>query len=44
MKLREEEGGWSLSLSDGQVQLIQIDFRLGFFLSDPLDKAMLFIE
>ena len=44
MILREEKGGWSLLLANGRVQLIQIDFRLGLFLSDPPDEAELYIE
>ena len=29
MELKEDETGWYLALSEGSVQLIQIDFRLG---------------
>ena len=41
MELRDEKDGWHLSLQDGLVQLIQIDFRLGLFLSDASGKAQL---
>jgi hypothetical protein len=44
MELREDEDGWTLSLQAGYVQLIQIDFRLGLFLSDSSAKAQLFVE
>ena len=43
MKLTEESGGWRLALSQGFVQLIQIDFRLGLFLGDAPDMAKLYI-
>lgn len=39
-----KKDGWYLSLQDGLVQLIQIDFRLGLFLSDTSGKAQLYIE
>jgi hypothetical protein len=44
MELRDEKDGWHLSLKDGLVQLIQIDFRLGLVLSDTSGKAQLYIE
>ena len=44
MQLQQDDDGWYLMLHDGVVQLIQIDFRLGLFLSDALDKAQLYIE
>lgn len=45
MKLRDEENGWRLEFDeDGVVQLIQIDFRLGLFISDKSGEAQLFIE
>jgi hypothetical protein len=44
MELRDEKDGWQLSLQDGLVQLIQIDFRLGLFLSDASGKAQLYVE
>lgn len=36
MEFREEVGGWSSSLVDDRVRLVQADFRLGLFLSDPV--------
>jgi hypothetical protein len=36
--------GWNLSLPNGLVHLIQIDFRLGLFLSDGSSNAQLYIE
>jgi hypothetical protein len=44
LQLRDESGGWNLTLQDGAVQLIQIDFRLGLFLSDASGNAQLYIE
>lgn len=44
MMLKDDENGWYLLLQDGLVQLIQIDFRLGLFLSDTSGKAQLYIE
>lgn len=44
MKLTEESDGWRLTLDQGFVQLIQIDFRLGLFLSDGSDVAKLYVE
>lgn len=44
MDLKEEKDGWCLMLREGSVHLIQIDFRLGLFLSDPPDNATLFVE
>ena len=43
MELRDDKDGWQLVLQDGFVQLIQIDFRLGLFLSDNSHKAQLYI-
>ncbi len=39
----KEENGWYLKLHGGSVQLIQIDFRLGLFLSDSAHEAKIFI-
>ena len=44
MELRDEKHGWHLSLQDGLVQLIQIDFRLGLLLSDASGNAQLYVE
>jgi len=44
MELRDEENGWQLSLENGFVQLIQIDFRLGLFLSDTSGTVQLYVE
>jgi hypothetical protein len=44
MELKDTNDGWYLELHNGLVQLIQIDFRLGLFLSDLLDKAQLYVE
>jgi hypothetical protein len=44
MKLKDTNDGWYLELHNGLVQLIQIDFRLGLFLSDLSDKAQLYVE
>jgi len=43
LELRDDKDGWQLVLQDGFVQLIQIDFRLGLFLSDNSHKAQLYI-
>ena len=45
MKFEEQDTGWSLLLERGQVQMIQIDFRLSLLVSDgPADKAWIHIE
>ena len=44
MELRDQKDGWQLLLQDGTVQLIQIDFRLGLFLSDTSATAQLYVE
>lgn len=45
MELRNEKDGWYLAFrDDGRVQLIQIDFRLGLFLSDASGEAQLYVE
>lgn len=45
MKLHDEQKGWRLELDeDGVVQLIQIDFRVGLFISDKSGRVQLFIE
>ncbi|HVZ40375.1 MAG TPA: DUF6188 family protein [Candidatus Kapabacteria bacterium] len=44
MKLHDHFDGWHLTLESGFLQLIQIDYRLGLFLSDALDNAQLFVE
>ena len=41
MTLTEEKDGWQLVLVAGVVQLLQIDFRLGFILTDGHDDAKL---
>lgn len=43
MNFKEEINGWYLTLDDGLVQLIQIDFRLGLFLFDASDEAKLYV-
>lgn len=44
MKLCDEDKGWRLALDeDAAVQLIQIDFRVGLFISDKSGKARLYI-
>ena len=44
MEFQQEQDGWHLVLHDGLVQLIQIDFRLGLFVSDASGKAQLYVE
>ena len=44
MKFQESNEGWSLSLEEGTVQLIQIDFRVSLLLSDKSAKSTLIIE
>jgi hypothetical protein len=44
MELRSEKDGWSLAFQDGFVQLIQVEFRLGMFLSDASGTAKLYVE
>jgi hypothetical protein len=44
MELREDKNAWTISLKDGRVQMIQIDFRLGFLITDDDDQVWLHIE
>jgi hypothetical protein len=44
MELRENRDGWILSFNDGRIQLIQIDFRLSFLVSDGNDQAWPHVE
>jgi hypothetical protein len=39
MKLVENKDGWFLSLNDGRVGTIQIDFRLSLLITDGTDAA-----
>lgn len=44
MELQDQKDHWHLAFQAGLLQLIQIDFRLGLFLSDASGKAQLFVE
>jgi hypothetical protein len=44
MQILEDQDGWTFSFKDGRVQLIQIDFRLNFLVTDGFDKAWLHVE
>jgi hypothetical protein len=44
MDLKEDRDGWILSFRDGRVQLIQIDFRLNFLVTDGPDRTWLHVE
>jgi hypothetical protein len=44
MELKEIRDGWILSFEDGRVQLIQIDFRLNFLVTDGPNRAWLHVE
>jgi Family of unknown function (DUF6188) len=44
MELNENRDGWILSFEDRRVQLIQIDFRLNFLVTDGPDRVWLHIE
>lgn len=44
MKLEVLDNGWRLALESGLVNLIQIDFRLGLFISDDTGKVNIIIE
>jgi hypothetical protein len=44
LELNEIDQSWQLSLRQGIVRLIQIDFRLGLFLSDPPDELIIYVE
>jgi hypothetical protein len=44
MELKDQKDSWHLAFQDGLLQLIQIDFRLGLFLSDASGQTQLFVE
>jgi hypothetical protein len=44
MELIENRDEWILSFKDGRVQLIQIDFRLSFLVTDGPDRAWFHVE
>lgn len=44
MELQDQKDCWRLVFQTGLLQLIQVDFRLGLFLSDVSGKAQLFVE
>jgi hypothetical protein len=44
MKLNRETDGWHLEFINARVQLIQIDFRLSFLVSEDSDEAWAHIE
>ena len=44
MTLTEDKDAWQLVLVAGVVQLLQIDFGLGFILTDGHDNAKLHVE
>jgi hypothetical protein len=44
MKLTATESGWLLTMDEGRVQRIEVDFRLGFLFGDNGETASLYIE
>jgi hypothetical protein len=44
MKLNRETDGWHIEFTNARVQLIQIDFRLNFQISEDSDEAWAHIE
>lgn len=44
MRLIEDEGGWRITFSDGYVNFLHIDYRLGVSLVDEPEHANLTIE
>ena len=44
MELSEDQDGWTLSFNDGRIQLIQVDFRLNFLVTDGPNEAWLHVE
>jgi hypothetical protein len=44
MELKEIRDGWILSFKDGRIQLIQIDFRLNFLVTDGPHRAWFHVE
>ena len=43
MKVKEDDTGWTISLEDGQVYMIQIDFRLGLLIVEDQDDVQIHI-
>lgn len=44
MELSKDQDGWTLSFNEGRIQLIQVDFRLNFLVTDGPAEAWLHVE
>jgi hypothetical protein len=43
VELHQTNEGWYLAFTDGRIQLIQIDFRVGLVINDDQNEATVFI-